>query len=146
LSIRIEKELIQQKDTCVLATVSGAEPHCSLMSYVTDEDCRKIYMISLRGSKKYANMMNNASVSLLIDTRKYDIGRTRENIKALTVKGNFQHIGDETKKRKVLEKLLESHPNLKDFTGSAELEVFQVNTKSVQLLEGVSNAYFEELD
>jgi nitroimidazol reductase NimA-like FMN-containing flavoprotein (pyridoxamine 5'-phosphate oxidase superfamily) len=140
------KELIQQKDTCVLATVSGTEPHCSLMSYITDEDCRKIYMISLRGSKKYANMMNNASVSLLIDTREDDVGRKRVNIKALTVRGNFQHIGDETKKRKVLEKLLERHPNLKDITGSTELEVFQVNTKSVQLLEGVSNSYFEELD
>jgi nitroimidazol reductase NimA-like FMN-containing flavoprotein (pyridoxamine 5'-phosphate oxidase superfamily) len=140
------KELIQQKDTCVLATVSGAEPHCSLMSYITDEDCRKIYMISLRGSKKYVNMMNNASVSLLIDTREDDVGRKHENIKALTVRGNFQHIGDETKKRKVLEKLLERHPNLKDITGSTELEVFQVNTKSVQLLEGVSNSYFEELD
>jgi nitroimidazol reductase NimA-like FMN-containing flavoprotein (pyridoxamine 5'-phosphate oxidase superfamily) len=140
------KELIQHKDTCVLATVSGAEPHCSLMSYITDEDCRKIYMISLRGSKKYANMMNNASVSLLIDTRDDDIGRKRENIKALTVKGTFQTIGDEAKTHEIFEKLLERHPNLKDFVGSTELEVFQVNTKSVQLLEGVSNAYFEELD
>jgi nitroimidazol reductase NimA-like FMN-containing flavoprotein (pyridoxamine 5'-phosphate oxidase superfamily) len=140
------KELIQQKDTCVLATVSGAEPHCSLMSYITDEDCRKIYMISLRGSKKYTNMMNNASVSLLIDTRGDDIGRKRENIKALTVKGTFQHIEDEAKRREIFEKLLERHPNLQDFAGSIELEVFQVNTKSVQLLEGVSNSYFEELD
>jgi nitroimidazol reductase NimA-like FMN-containing flavoprotein (pyridoxamine 5'-phosphate oxidase superfamily) len=140
------KELIQHKDTCVLATVSGQEPHCSLMSYITDEDCRKIYMISLRGSKKYRNMVNNASVSLLIDTREDDVGRKRENIKALTVRGNFQHIGDETKRRKILEKLLERHPNLKDFVGSTELEVFQVNTKSVQLLEGISNSYFEELD
>jgi nitroimidazol reductase NimA-like FMN-containing flavoprotein (pyridoxamine 5'-phosphate oxidase superfamily) len=140
------KNLIKQKDTCVLATVSGEEPHCSLMSYVTNEDCREIYMVSLRGTRKYRNMINNASVSLLIDTREDDVGRKRENIKALTVRGTFKNIGDETKRRKVLEKLLERHPNLKDFTGSTELEVFQVNTKSVQLLEGVSNSYFEELD
>jgi nitroimidazol reductase NimA-like FMN-containing flavoprotein (pyridoxamine 5'-phosphate oxidase superfamily) len=140
------KDLIEQKDTCVLATVSGGEPHCSLMSYVTDKDCREIYMISLRGTKKYRNMINNASVSLLIDTREDDIGRKRENIKALTVRGTFQNIGDEIKKRKIFEKLLRRHPHLKDFAGSTELEVFQVNTKSVQLLEGVSNSYFEELD
>jgi nitroimidazol reductase NimA-like FMN-containing flavoprotein (pyridoxamine 5'-phosphate oxidase superfamily) len=140
------KDLIEQKDSCVLATASGEDPHCSLMSYVANEDCREIYMISLRGSKKYRNMINNASVSLLIDTREDNVGRKRENIKALTVRGNFQHIGDETKRRAILEKLLRRHPHLKGFADSDELEVFQVNVKSVELLEGVSNAYFEELD
>jgi nitroimidazol reductase NimA-like FMN-containing flavoprotein (pyridoxamine 5'-phosphate oxidase superfamily) len=140
------KDLIEQKDSCVLATSSGEDPHCSLMSYVTNEDCREIYMISLRGSKKYRNMLNNASVSLLIDTREDNVGRKRENIKALTVRGNFQHIGDETKRLAILEKLLSRHPHLKGFADSDELEAFQVNVKSVELLEGVSNAYFEELD
>jgi len=31
---------------------------------------------------------------------------------------------------------------LKGFAGSDELEVFQMNAKSVELLEGVFNAYF----
>ncbi|MBN1664568.1 MAG: pyridoxamine 5'-phosphate oxidase family protein [Deltaproteobacteria bacterium] len=140
------KDIIEKKDSCILATVSGKDPHCSLMSYVANEDCREIYMISLRGSKKYRNMMNNDSVSLLIDTREDNVGRKRENIKALTVKGNFQHMGDKTKRLTILEKLLSRHPHLKDFAHSDELEVFQVNVKSVELLEGVSNAYFEELD
>jgi len=140
------KDLIEQKDSCVMATVSGEDPHCSLMSYVTNEDCREIYMISLRGTKKYRNMINNSSVSLLIDTREDDVGRKRENINALTVRGTFQNIGDEAKKRRFFDKLLKRHPHLKGFADSDELEVFQVNVKSVELLEGLSNAYFEELD
>lgn len=140
------KDLIEQKDSCVLATLSGEEPHCSLMSYVTNEDCREIYMISLRGTKKYRNMINNSSVSLLIDTREDDVSRKREDINALTVRGTFQNIGDGDKKLRIYDKLFKRHPHLKGFADSDELEVFQVNVKSVQLLEGLSNAYFEELD
>jgi hypothetical protein len=43
---------------------------------------------------------------------------------------------------RILEKLLSRHPHLKSFADSDELDVFQVNAQSVELLEGVSNAYF----
>ena len=46
------KKLVQKKDLCVLATVSGSRPHCSLRAYVADEDCRKIYMVTLGDTKK----------------------------------------------------------------------------------------------
>jgi nitroimidazol reductase NimA-like FMN-containing flavoprotein (pyridoxamine 5'-phosphate oxidase superfamily) len=139
-------DIIKRKDTCVLATTSGQEPHCSLMAYVTNEDAHEIYMICLRGSKKYKNMIHNPSVSLLIDTREDDTGRKREDIQALTVTGHFQAIGDETKRRRVFEKLLSKHPHLSGFSGSDDLEVFQVNVKSLQLLEGVLNSSFEAFD
>jgi nitroimidazol reductase NimA-like FMN-containing flavoprotein (pyridoxamine 5'-phosphate oxidase superfamily) len=35
------KTLIQSRDVCELSTVSGGEPHCSLMSYVTDVTCKE---------------------------------------------------------------------------------------------------------
>jgi len=63
------KALAKQKDICVLATVSDGNPHCSLMAYATDDDCREIYMITQKGTKKYKNLIKNPSVSLLIDTR-----------------------------------------------------------------------------
>ena len=63
------QELLQANRTCVLATVSEGEPHCSLMSYATDDDCREIYMATHRDTKKYKNLTANPSVSLLIDTR-----------------------------------------------------------------------------
>ncbi len=69
------RSLIKSKDVCVLSTVSGGEPHCSLMSYVTDDDCREFYMLTLPATKKYRNLEGNSAVSLLIDTREEDIDR-----------------------------------------------------------------------
>ena len=84
------KELLKAKDICVLATVSDNRPHCSLMVYATDEQCREIYMVTHRQTKKFRNLTENPVVSLLIDTREEDLGPRRSNAKALTVNGVFR--------------------------------------------------------
>jgi nitroimidazol reductase NimA-like FMN-containing flavoprotein (pyridoxamine 5'-phosphate oxidase superfamily) len=54
------KTLIKSEDVCVLSTVSDGAPHCSLMSYITDDTCREFYMITLTGTKKYRNLEETA--------------------------------------------------------------------------------------
>ena len=140
------KALIQSRDVCVLSTVSGGKPHCSLMSYVTDVTCREFYMITLTGTKKYRNLEVNSSVSLLIDTREEDIDCRRKDVRALTVSGVFQHIDDPSEQQRILRQLLERHPHLEEFAESGEAKVFAVRAKTFQLLDGVSRAHFEEVD
>ena len=82
------KDIVRANDLCVLATVSEGKPHCSLMSYVSDEEGREIYLISHKQTKKYFNLMENPVVSLLIDTREEERGQKRVDIKALTVVGD----------------------------------------------------------
>jgi nitroimidazol reductase NimA-like FMN-containing flavoprotein (pyridoxamine 5'-phosphate oxidase superfamily) len=140
------KSLIKSKDICVLSTVSGGEPHCSLMSYVTDNDCREFYMITAPGTKKYRNLERNSAVSLLIDTREEDVDRRRKDIQALTVSGVFRKIDDKITAEAILQKLLQKHPHLEEFTKSGHIKVFAVRARSFQLLEGVSHAHFEKAD
>lgn len=138
------KALIRKKDVCVLATVSGGEPHCSLMSYVTDDDCRNFFLITHRDTKKFRNLMQNTAVSLLIDTREEDVGQKREQVCALTVSGTFHMIEDREKASLYRRKLLARHPHLKDFAKNEDAELFCVRARSFQMLRGVSKAYFEE--
>jgi nitroimidazol reductase NimA-like FMN-containing flavoprotein (pyridoxamine 5'-phosphate oxidase superfamily) len=140
------KALAKQKDTCVLATVSGVEPHCSLMSYATDDDCREIYMITHKQTKKYRNLLHNGKVSLLIDTREEDRAGGREVTKALTINGVFHKIAGESGKKEALDRLLKKHPNLRMFADSPDAEIFAVRIKSFQLLEGISDSSFVSLD
>jgi nitroimidazol reductase NimA-like FMN-containing flavoprotein (pyridoxamine 5'-phosphate oxidase superfamily) len=140
------KSLIENRDVCVLSTVSGGKPHSSLMSYVTDITCRTFYMLTLTGTKKYRNLRANSAVSLLIDTREEDIDHRRKHIRALTVSGVFQQMKDPLEEESVLRQLLERHPHLKEFAESGEAKVFAVRAKSFQLLDGVSRSYFEEVD
>ena len=140
------KDIIKSNDLCVLATVSEGKPHCSLMSYISDEEGQEIYLISHRQTKKYANLMENPTVSLLIDTREKEKGQKRTLINALTVGGEFQTIDDSEKIELIRSKFLKRHPHLTDFIKNSDAEIFSIKIKSFQLLDGVKDAFFETID
>ncbi len=140
------KDIIKANDLCVLATVSEGKPHCSLMFYISDEEEYEIYLVSHKQTKKYANLMENPTVSLLIDTREEEIGQRRVYIKALTVRGEFQTIKDPDKKDIIRVKFLERHPHLADFLNDPGAEIFSIKIKSFQLLDGIKDTFFETVD
>ena len=140
------KDIVKKNDLCVLATISGGDAHCSLMSYVSDDECHEIYMISHKKSKKYSNLIANPSVSLLIDTREEDRDNRRSDVKALTVKGEFENIIDQAKKDLIFSKLIQKHPHLIDFINDPDAEIFSIKIKSFQLLDGVKDSYFEKVE
>jgi uncharacterized pyridoxamine 5'-phosphate oxidase family protein len=139
------KRMLKEKDICVLATVSGNQPHCSLMAYVANDDGRKIYMVTLRDTKKFKNLIQNPAVSLLIDTREDDAGSQRSRAKALTVNGVFQRVERE-KQAPMQARILERHPHLQELFAKGEAEIFAVRVESFQLLEGATDSHFERVD
>ena len=143
--LEIMKKLAKEKDICVLATASGGTPYCSLMAYSTDEECREIYMVTYRDSRKYKNLNENPSVSLLIDTREEHSGPHRSEAKAMTIAGTCLKIEDPQKEAVVREKLLEKHPHLKPFIEGSEGEILCIRIASFLLLDGLTEAHFEEI-
>lgn len=139
------KRMLKEKDICVLATVSGNQPHCSLMAYVAAADGREIYMVTLRDTKKYKNLTQNPAVSLLIDTREDDVGPQRSRAKALTVNGKFQTV-DREKQARIRARILRRHPQLQEIFAKSEAEIFAVRIESFQLLEGATDSHFERVD
>ena len=136
------KALAKQRDMCVLATVAGQKPYCSLMAYVTDDKCEEIYMVTHKNSTKYKNLMQNPAVSLLIDTREKS---PRSQAKALTVEGAFCQIENMEKRKQAAAKLLQTHPHLDEFMQHPEADVFCVKIRSFLLLDGLQQAYFETI-
>jgi nitroimidazol reductase NimA-like FMN-containing flavoprotein (pyridoxamine 5'-phosphate oxidase superfamily) len=139
------KALAKQKDICVLATASENKPHCSLMAYATDDECSEIYMVTNRDTKKYRNLIQNPTISLLIDTRDEveDSGRLRS--KALTVEGEFQPIKEAEKEVLVRKRLRAKHPHLDELLSYPDSEVFSIRVISFLLLEGPTDSYFERI-
>ena len=134
--------LAKEKNICVLATVGDGKPYCSLMAYVTDENCKEIYMITHKNTNKYENLIKNPSISLLIDTR--EISPSSE-AKALTVEGTYAAIESEEKRQKVRAKLQAVHPHLADLINHPEAEVLRVKIRSFLLLNGLHEAHFQSV-
>lgn len=139
------KNLVRDKDICVLATASGGTPYCSLMAYVTDDECREIYMATYRNSQKYKNLLANPSVSLLVDTRDEHSGPHRPEAKAMTIAGTYHRIEDPQKEAVVRERLLRKHPHLKPFLEDTGGEIFCIRIASFLLLDGLTEAHFQEI-
>jgi len=133
-------KLIEENKVCVLATVSGGAPHCSLMSYAAGDGCRELYMATLQDTKKYRNLVANSQVSLLIDTRDSD---AKDRTRALTITGVFQDAGDDCRQEQIRKALIARHPELKDFFNNPEARVIVIKATALQLLDGVTDAYFE---
>lgn len=140
------KDIVKGNDLCVLATVSKGKPHCSLMSYIADEEGKEIYMITHKQTKKYMNLIENPAVSLLIDTREQEKGQRRMHIKALTVTGKFRPVTDPAENDSIRSKFSERHPHLADFINEPGAKIFSIQIKSFQLLNGVKDAFFEKID
>lgn len=139
------KALVRENNLCVLATVSGGTPHCSLMAYATDDGCREIYMVTHRDTIKYRNLVDNPCVSLLIDTREEHTGVKRPGAKAMTVDGKYERIEDADQRERAFTRLLERHPHLRDFMEHPEAEILRIRIGSFLLLEGITDAHFEKL-
>ena len=136
------KTLAREKDSCVLATIVDSKPYCSLMAYVTNAACTEIYMATHRKTQKFKNLAANPAVSLMIDTRDTS---PRSEAKAMTVAGTYRKITDPAKEQAVRRMLLAAHPHLSEFMGHPEAEVFQIKIKSFLLLNGLTQASFEDL-
>lgn len=136
------KALARKKSMCVLATDSGGRPYCSLMAYVTDEDCGEIYMVTHRNTQKYKNLLRNPAVSLLIDSRD---DAPRQRVNALTVEGSFEKIAEDAKRARVKKRLLKAHPHLADFVNQADAEVLCIKVDAFLLLDGLSESHYRRL-
>jgi general stress protein 26 len=132
------KQLVKEKNICVLATLAGSKPYCSLMAYAANDEATEIYMATHRSTKKFRNMAENPSVSLMIDTRE-EVPRSRA--RALTVEGICVQIEDASKRELARARLLSIHPHLKDFLLDIDNELICVAVKSFLLLKGLSEAH-----
>jgi hypothetical protein len=73
-------------------------------------------------------------------------GDKRQKAKALTVNGVFERIEDSDKRSNIVAKFLDRHVHFKQFADHPDAEVFSVRIQSMQLLDGVTDAYYETLE
>jgi nitroimidazol reductase NimA-like FMN-containing flavoprotein (pyridoxamine 5'-phosphate oxidase superfamily) len=137
------KQLVREKNICVLATLAGNKPYCSLMAYAANEDGTEIYMATRRSTQKFKNLSENPAVSLMIDTREE---ATRSQARALTVEGICTRIEDPAKQQRVRARLLSFHPHLEDFLAHRDSEILCVKIRSFLLLKGLQEAYHAALE
>ena len=130
--------MLMDNNLCVLATCSENKPNSSLMKYTCNNDASEMYMLTLKGSSKYKNILSNPEVSLLVDTRNNSNG-----IRALTIYGKASLPEDVTSRQVVISELVLKNPDLAVFAGNPEVCLIAVKIESFLLLDGlIESSYF----
>jgi general stress protein 26 len=106
-------KLLQTQRLAVLATQGDDGPYTSLMAIASTDDLKHLIFAAERASRKFANIMQNPRVALLIDDRTADSSDFRSNIAVTAVGKAAEMVGIENEH--LQEVFLTKHPDLKKF-------------------------------
>jgi len=110
------RELFINQKLAVLSSHHSGQPYASLIAFVGKEDLKEIFFITPRTTRKFANLMADSRVAILINSSLNMDSDFHEAV-SVTALGNAKEInGDE--KNDILGLYLTKHPYLEAFATS----------------------------
>ncbi len=131
------KSLLNTQNLGVLATQGKVYPYCTLISYCPISDLKTILFATMRESRKYRNLIESSSVSLLIDSRMNQINDFKD-AEALTVLGIANEIDGHDYENN-LQTFLKRHPYLEEFVTSPNCALIKITVKKYILVNNFQN-------
>jgi len=129
-------ELLATQRSAALATQEGGQPYLSLMAFAVTPDLTTIIVATDRGTRKYANLMAEPRVALLIDNRANTPADTREAV-AVTVLGQAREALPEEREQ-FLRLFLNRHSHLADFAASPTSALIAVRVSTYIVVQRFS--------
>ena len=128
------RNLLKNQRFAVIATQDKNEPYTNLVSFLVNNDFKKIYFPTSKKTKKYENLSANSKISILIDNR----GNKPIDIKnaiVVTAIGKSR----ETKEKSVKNEFLKKHPYLKDFINSPNCAMIEISIEKYVIVDNFEN-------
>lgn len=129
----------------VLGTYGSGRSYCSLVSFSSTEDLRQVYFFTTRSTRKFSNIKETGSVSILVDNRsnrEEDLHETE----AVTAVGTADELsGPEFERASRIH--LRKHPYLQDFVSSPSSALLSIEVDGyfiVRRFQNVMTLRFEK--
>ncbi len=120
--------LVKTQRSAALATQEMGQPYLSLIAFAATPDLKTIILASDRYTRKYANLMVEPRVALLIDNRSNTPADTREAV-AVTVLGEAAEPAP-AEWEHLLSLFVGRHPHLKAFATAATSALIAVRVST----------------
>ncbi len=130
---RVLRDLFRKQRLTGLATVRAKGPYASLVAFAATDDLESILFATAKSSRKYANLMANRKVALLIDNRTNRSVDFRKGI-AVTALGTAEELKDSSRSR-FLRVYLTKHPYLGKFARSRDTSLFKVEVEVYYIVD-----------
>lgn len=124
---KLLKDLFKSQLFASLATQQLTRPYNNLIAFAATQDLKEILFVTRRQTHKYANLISNNNVSVLIDNRSNKDADFR-NAVAVTAVGTAEEVKD-SRRESLLNLYLTKHHSLEKFAHSAESALFKIRVK-----------------
>jgi nitroimidazol reductase NimA-like FMN-containing flavoprotein (pyridoxamine 5'-phosphate oxidase superfamily) len=129
---KLLRELFASQNLAVLATHSQQQPYASLVAYVASEDLRNLYFVTPKSTRKFANLMSDGRVAVLINNSTNQSADFHQAI-AVTAVGDAEEISGPARERQLTD-YLARHPYLEEFAKSPTCALVRVTVRSYYLV------------
>jgi heme iron utilization protein len=127
------RELLENQRLAVLSTRNGEQPYSNLICFVASKDLRYILFATTRSTRKYANLMGETRVSLLVDNRSDDPADTFRAL-AVTVLGVARELKGGAEAEGARSAYVARHPHLEEFVSSPSTALLRLDVERYTLV------------
>lgn len=120
-------ELLESQRVGVLGTHGLGQPYCSLVGYSFEPGLGRLYFVTTRATRKYANLSETGRVALLVDNRNNREEDLHEAMAVTAVGPVRELVGEE--RALAVEVHLSRHPPLRDFVESPTSALLAVDVE-----------------
>ncbi len=122
------KKLLQSQPLAVLSTQEGGQPYASLVAFASSEDLTRLYFATIRSTRKFANILKDSRVAMLVDNRS-NSPEDFHQATAATATGRTEEVASDQRKD-VLSLYLAKHPYLESFVESPTCALCEIRIRT----------------
>jgi heme iron utilization protein len=112
-TLALIRNLLESQQLAVLSTQNHGQPYCNLIAIAATDDLKYLLFATTRATRKYANLMADSRVAVLVDNRRNEVADFTEAA-ALTALGKAWEVQG-AERQELLQVYLEKHPHLEEF-------------------------------
>jgi nitroimidazol reductase NimA-like FMN-containing flavoprotein (pyridoxamine 5'-phosphate oxidase superfamily) len=118
------RDLLDSQRLAVLSTQDHGQPYSNIVAIAATADLRYLLFATTRATRKYANLMADSRVAVLVDNRRNDPADFAEAA-ALTALGQAWELQG-TERQQLLEVYLNKHPYLEKFVAAPTCALLRI--------------------
>ncbi|MBN2243083.1 MAG: pyridoxamine 5'-phosphate oxidase family protein [Acidobacteria bacterium] len=122
------KKLLRTQPLAVLSTQQDGQPYASLVAFACSDDLARLYFATIRSTRKFANIMKDSRVAMLIDSRS-NAPADFQQATAVTATGKTAEVAPE-ERNGILALYLAKHPYLESFAQSPTCALCEVRVRT----------------
>jgi general stress protein 26 len=125
--LKIIRNLLASQRLAVLSTQNQGQPYSNLVAFAVSSEPKYLLFATSRATRKYANLLADSRVSILIDNRTNETTDFAEAA-AVTVLGQAWEVHG-VDRQQLIPIYLERHPYLQDFVNSPNCALLRVKVE-----------------